>query len=104
MACSIAWPVGHHRKLCSQRVYSLIFCIPSFWNTLHSLLPRCPAGHARHLGLCPQTGLHVFLRTGLYGPYVQRGRDDDPLFHRQALPRVGLFIHRVDRACPHMSC
>ncbi|PRW57014.1 DNA topoisomerase I [Chlorella sorokiniana] len=44
-------------------------------------------GHARHLGQCPQTGLHVFLRTGLYGPYVQRGKDDDPLFHRQALPR-----------------
>lgn len=93
MACS--WPAGGHHKhtLCSQRACCLIFCIPSFWITLQSLLPRCLAGHARHLGLCPQTGLHVFLRTGLYGPYVQRGRDDDPLFHRQALPRVGLFIH-----------
>ena len=62
-------------------------------------LPLPPAGQARHLGVCPETGLHVFLRAGLYGPYVQRGKDGDPLFNRQSLARVsrwrGLWAVRV---------
>lgn len=59
--------------------------------TLHccdARAPPSPAGYVRHLGVCPDTGLHLFVRSGLYGPYVQRGRDDDPLFRRQALPKV----------------
>ena len=60
--------------------------------------PTCPlrAGYARLLGLCPKTNLFVFVRSGLYGPYVQRGTEYDPGFKRQALARV--------RACVLASC
>ena len=48
------------------------------------------AGFARFLGRCPQTELPVFVRSGLYGPYVQRGLEGaDELFKRQPLARVG---------------
>lgn len=50
--------------------------------------PR-PAGFARYLGRCPDTGLPVFVRSGLYGPYVQRGMEGKDGFKRQPLPRVG---------------
>lgn len=79
--CSSGAPVAAHRALACSRP-------PGPHPAFHPYLPHSLPGHARHLGQCPQTGLHVFLRTGLYGPYVQRGRDDDPKFHRQALPRV----------------
>jgi DNA topoisomerase-1 len=39
------------------------------------------------LGTCPQTGKPVYLKTGRFGPYVQRGADEDPDVQKASLLR-----------------
>lgn len=82
-SCAAQPACGREERAAPERWPGSLPCRP-----LPPCPSRLPAGQARHLGVCPQTGLHVFLRSGLYGPYVQRGKDDDPLFNRQGLPRV----------------
>ena len=40
------------------------------------------------LGTCPSTGRYVLARSGLYGPYVQLGLDDEPDFKRVPMRKV----------------
>lgn len=46
-------------------------------------------GWARLLGTDPATGRHLFIRTGLFGPYVQLGLDDEGGMRRAPLSKVG---------------
>ncbi|MCS7303609.1 MAG: type I DNA topoisomerase [Thermoguttaceae bacterium] len=39
------------------------------------------------LGTCPQTGKPVYLKTGRFGPYIQRGTDEDPSVQKTSLLR-----------------
>ncbi|KAL4422983.1 hypothetical protein ABPG77_005463 [Micractinium sp. CCAP 211/92] len=52
-----------------------------------ALIPPSLKGHVRLLGKDPSTGQPVFVRAGLYGPYVQRGIEGEPHFRRQPLAR-----------------
>lgn len=51
-----------------------------------SLLEQSQNG-AQLLGTCPQTGKPVYLKTGRFGPYVQRGNDEDPALQKASLLR-----------------
>ncbi|EFN55927.1 hypothetical protein CHLNCDRAFT_145197 [Chlorella variabilis] len=54
------------------------------------------SGYARLLGDDPSSGMPVFVRAGLYGPYVQRGNNEEEQgFRRQALPRLQHMQHKV---------
>ncbi|MCG8443024.1 MAG: topoisomerase DNA-binding C4 zinc finger domain-containing protein, partial [Caulobacterales bacterium] len=44
-----------------------------------------PAAEDAPLGVDPETGLEVFLKTGRFGPYVQLGEEDKP--KRASLPK-----------------
>ncbi|PSC70801.1 DNA topoisomerase I [Micractinium conductrix] len=55
--------------------------------TLPDALPEGFTGYARLLGVCPDSGKQVFVRAGLFGPYVQRGLEGEPLFRRTALSK-----------------
>jgi len=48
------------------------------------------------LGYCPQTGRPVYLRTGRYGPYVQRGSPDDEEKPENASLLKGMLPEDVD--------
>ncbi len=50
------------------------------------LLEQATSG-GQELGTDPQTGKPVWLKQGRYGPYVQRGDDDDPEMQRASLLR-----------------
>ncbi|KAL4451972.1 hypothetical protein ABPG75_007634 [Micractinium tetrahymenae] len=53
-----------------------------------ALIPPGLKGHVRLLGKDPSTGLPIFVRAGLYGPYVQRGLEGESHFRRQPLART----------------
>ncbi len=50
------------------------------------LLEQSSSG-GQELGTDPETGKPVWLKQGRYGPYVQRGADDDPEMQRASLLR-----------------
>jgi len=55
-------------------------------------------GEATVLGKCPETGLEVTLRSGRFGPYVQRGTsEDDEKPKRSSLPK-GVEPDEIDLA------
>ncbi len=47
------------------------------------------------LGLCPETGKPVYLKTGRFGPYVQLGAADDKEKKNASLPK-GMAVEEVD--------
>jgi DNA topoisomerase-1 len=49
------------------------------------------------LGTCPDTGKPVYLKTGRFGPYVQRGAADDEDKHNASLLK-GMKVEDVDLA------